>query len=429
MTDIVQELLHGASPSMHEIVSGLGERLPLLHELEATPQDPHWHAEGNVLIHTSMVVDEMYALLKTDLAGIAPATRTALILAAALHDIAKPLTTREREINGHVRLVSPRHELRGRSQLALALAGEMPYPVLAQVMSMVGYHNAPRLLVVRNEAEGKYRRCSRLVDMERVYWLEVADIRGRTCTDKAGQLEHLEMFRMFATEYQCWNTSEQPGWSKAIGDALEGFSTATIDLVVANAVSDFEKGVIQTPDEAVAKSFGYREAFPEVVVVVGLSGSGKTTWIRNHLHDHQVVSLDNIRASLSRRDDQQNNSKVLRIAKEELREHLRAKRRVVWDATSLRTDFRSAVIDLAKDYGALVTIVAFHCPQKVLAKRNKTRPNPVNAAVRRKQVAGTQWPEITEAHRFLDVDSQGHLLAAHGCPSGLPYAATRADDA
>ncbi len=157
------------------------------------------------------------------------------------------------------------------------------------------------------------------------------------------------------------------------------------------------------------------------MLTVGLSGSGKTTWIANNLDNHEVVSLDDIRASLSRREDQQNNSKVLRIAKERLREALRAKRRVVWDATSLRIDFRSAVIDLATDYGALVTIVAFLCPAEGLAKRNSGRANPVPAAVRRKQTLSAQWPEVTEAHRFLTIDGNGKLLAAHGCPAGLPY--------
>lgn len=256
----------------------------------------------------------------------------------------------------------------------------------------------------------------------------MADIRGRECADKKKQLEHLDMFRMFAEEYELWSTSKDDHWASAIGDALAEYPSSTIDLVMANATSDREAGAISTPDEAIAKSYGYRDAYPEVVVTVGLSGSGKTTWISKNLQDHQIVSLDDIRSSFSRREDQQNNSKVLRVAKEKLREHLRAKRRVVWDATSLRTDFRSAVIDLAVDYGALVTIVAFHCPPAELAKRNKTRAHPVNASVRLKQATSTQWPEVTEAHRFLDVDGCGKLLAAHGCHGGLPYGLEQASD-
>ncbi len=428
MSDIIDHIASGGSPSMSDIIDDLGDRLPLLHELEGTPQDPEWHAEGNVLIHTQMVLDETYKLLDADLNGISPARRAALVMGSAFHDIAKPTTTKEREIDGRIRLVCPRHELQGRSYLALQLAGTMRFPLLNSVMALTGYHNALKKLVLRNQSPGAYRRLSRVVDLELIYWLEVADIRGRECRDKETQLEHLEMFRMFAEEYDVWHTQERDLWNDEIREALAGHSGATIDLVVAKATSDREDGVIATPEEAIAKSYGYRDEFPEVVVTTGLSGSGKTTWIGKNLGDHKVVSLDDIRASLSRREDQQNNSKVLRMAKEELREHLRAKRKVVWDATSLRTDFRSAVIAMAVDYGALVTIAAFHCPSEEIAKRNRARSHPVSAAVRLKQARGTQWPEITEAHRFLSIDENGKLLAMHGCPSGVPYGIEASDD-
>lgn len=428
MSDIILDILGGASPSMKEILEGLGQRMPLLYELEATRQDSEWHAEGNVLIHTGMVLDEMYKLLDGDLKDVGLAKRAALILAAAFHDIAKPLTTREREIDGRIRVVSPRHEERGRSYMALHLAGELPFAVLDNAMAMTGYHNSLKLLVVRNNSAGSYGKLSRQVDLDLVYWLEVADMRGRECIDKDKQLEHLEMFRMFATDYGYWPGGARESWSAQICGALSGYPSATQDFVCAQAIRDCEAGAITTPEEAIAKSYGYRDAYPEVVLVVGLSGSGKTTWIGKNLKDHEIVSLDDIRAGLGRREDQQNNAKVLRIAKEELREHLRAKRRVVWDATSLRTDFRSAVIDLAEDYGALVTIVAFHCPQQELAKRNKTRKHPVIAAVRLKQLTNAQWPQVAEAHRFLNVDGHGKLLSARGCPSGLPYGLKASSD-
>tara|TARA_R110002096_G_scaffold239101_1_gene430700 strand:- start:60350 stop:60637 length:288 start_codon:yes stop_codon:yes gene_type:complete len=95
MTGIIKEIIGGASPSMDEIVTQLGDTLPLLHDLQPTPQDAEWHAEGNVLIHTTMVLEETYALLATELPGICPKRRAALVLEAALHDIAKPLTTRD----------------------------------------------------------------------------------------------------------------------------------------------------------------------------------------------------------------------------------------------------------------------------------------------------------------------------------------------
>lgn len=421
MSCILSEIVEGASPGMSEIVTRLGERLPLLHQLEQTPQDPIWHAEGNVLIHCNMVLEQLYSLLDTQLVGIKKEKRAALVLAAALHDIAKPLATQEREIDGRVRVVSPRHELRGRSYLALQLAGALPFDILESLMAMTGYHNGPKLLVVRNKDRGDYLRLSRYVDMQGVYWLEQADMRGRVCVDQEAQLEHLEMFKIFSQDYECWEEKNMYHWTSYLGVALRGYPGATLDFVTAKAMKDLESGSISTPEEAVAKSYGYRDEYPELVIPVGISGSGKTSWIARHLPEHKIVSLDDIRASLSRREDQENNSKVVRMARELLRVHLRAKERIVWDATSLRTDFRNQIIDLAKDYGALTTIVAFHVSPDELAKRNKTRQHPVSAGIRLTQSTRAQWPELSESHRFINVDSEGRVLSAHGFPSGLPY--------
>ena len=51
-----------SEPSIDECISFLGDVIDWLHLLESTEQDSEWHAEGNVKIHTSMVLDELYKL-------------------------------------------------------------------------------------------------------------------------------------------------------------------------------------------------------------------------------------------------------------------------------------------------------------------------------------------------------------------------------
>ncbi len=425
MKSLFTILSQGENPSFERIAALLRPAIPLLEELESTPQDSRWHAEGNVLIHTKMVLEQLYLCLESECGEITGDHRAALILAAVLHDIAKPLTTLQREIDEEVRLVSPKHEQRGRSVVAIALAESFPHSALQELMALIGYHNRLKLLVARDSDARHYHKLSRLVDLQLVYWLEIADMRGRECEDKAQQLEHLGYFRLFSEEYQHWNLSHVPLWQEPIVDAMQGFSDSALDLVMASATCDFENGCISTPEEAVAKSYGYRENFPEVVITVGISGCGKSTWVRSHLADHHLISLDAIRSSLSTRGDQKNNAQVVRIAKETLRVHLRAKQRVVWDATSLRIDFRSAIIDLAKRYGALVTIVAFYCAPKTLFKRDRTRKHPVGTKVLNSQIQSAQWPTLDEAHRTLDIDSTGQVLGQTGFHgSKLPYLCT-----
>ena len=56
-------------------------------ELEGTPQNPQWHAEGDVLRHTQMVCQALESLDAYRNAD--ENTQTILYLAAALHDVGK----------------------------------------------------------------------------------------------------------------------------------------------------------------------------------------------------------------------------------------------------------------------------------------------------------------------------------------------------
>ena len=69
--------------------------LPLFPELEAlvgVPQDPEWHPEGDVWVHTLLVCDAAAAVATRD--GLGEEHRRELLLAALCHDLGKPATTR-----------------------------------------------------------------------------------------------------------------------------------------------------------------------------------------------------------------------------------------------------------------------------------------------------------------------------------------------
>lgn len=423
----IAEIEGGATPSISEFVDALGVAIPSLHALEDTPQDPGWHAEGNVLIHTGMVLDALYELLATrpEAAAITGRRRTALILGAALHDIAKPATTREMEIQGVLRIAAPRHEMRGRSELVPCLMGlGLAWETIELVLDLVGYHITPKLLVVKQRERGSYLRLARAADPELLYWLELADMLGRHCEDRATQIEHIEMFGLFAREYAAWRRfgDEAPRWRAMFGEALAELPLAARELGYGQFLADLHDGVITQPEEGLARSFRFREPFPELVLTVGPSGSGKSTWIDRHLGDHTRVSLDEIRLELGDRSDQSQNAKVRQIARERLREGLRRKGKLVWDATSLHRDHRDAVTNIARDYGALVTLVCFPRSVQEYHQRNRDRATPVPAAVLDRQLAAMQWPEASEAHRWLVIGPSGEPLAYYGgLDDELPY--------
>ncbi|MEL7078988.1 MAG: ATP-binding protein, partial [Cyanobacteria bacterium J06582_2] len=167
-------------------------------------------------------------------------------------------------------------------------------------------------------------------------------------------------------------------------------------------------------ESELARSYSYRDSFPQVVVTFGVSGSGKSTWIADNLKDHTVVSLDAIRSQIANsRSDQSQNSKVVQAAKEQLKTLLRSHSKIVWDATSLRRDFRQQVINIAHQYGALVTLVIFHCPEDIYRDRNQQRQHPIPEAVLNKQLNSFEFPELDEGDRTIIVDELGNTLATH----------------
>lgn len=65
---------------------------PELPPLKDTPQNPAWHPEGDVWIHTNMVVDEAAQIIRRD--ALDNETSFTIMLAALVHDLGKALCTR-----------------------------------------------------------------------------------------------------------------------------------------------------------------------------------------------------------------------------------------------------------------------------------------------------------------------------------------------
>jgi len=119
--DWLKSLSVSATPDIDECVEVLGKNVEWLWQFKTTEQDPEWHAEGDVHIHTGMVLDELYLLLEKEAKHIQGWRRQALILGVLFHDIAKPVRTKRAEIQGIERVIAPQHEEYGRSYLAFKL--------------------------------------------------------------------------------------------------------------------------------------------------------------------------------------------------------------------------------------------------------------------------------------------------------------------
>lgn len=135
-----------------------------------------------------------------------------------------------------------------------------------------------------------------------------------------------------------------------------------------------------------------------MTVLSGLPGVGKDHWIAAHRPDVPVVSLDRLRAEM-RVDPAGDQRAVAAAAHEQAREHLRAGRSFVWNATNVSRQQRDLCTGLVAGYRGRVEVVALEAPPRVLRDRNRARPSPVPDAVIDRLVRRWETPDPTEAHR------------------------------
>ncbi|MFC8782896.1 polynucleotide kinase-phosphatase [Streptomyces nigra] len=111
-----------------------------------------------------------------------------------------------------------------------------------------------------------------------------------------------------------------------------------------------------------------------LVVLVGASGSGKSTFARRHFRPTEVISSDFCRGLVA---DDENDQSASRDAFDVLHyiagKRLAAGRRTVVDATSVQQDARRQLVELAKRYDVLPIAIVLDVPEEVCAERNAAR--------------------------------------------------------
>ena len=385
--------------TVEDFILLIGDDFPLLKQYKDTIQDPVWHAEGDVHIHTDMVLAETYELINTH--DLDRKSAQVLVLAALFHDYGKPLSTKPVEIKGEEKIAAPHHEELGASRLLFCKPPfELSQSDWMRVLNLVAYHHIPKRLVVKDLGKNEYFKLTRRVkDIELLYLLEVADMKGRTCKDKDKQIEILEIFKMFCIEYQVWDQNPYAG---CIGMVKEKFPDhANPEWIASQMASRFEDGQIHMLEEEIARAYQYKDSQCHLVIMCSLPGAGKSTLVKNDYKGYEVISLDEIRDEIAKcRSIQSLNDDVARVGHERLREALRARKNIVWDATTYRKDFRSKVAQLGFDYKAFVEIVFMHKPLDVIFAQNDSRKHAVPKEAMLSIIDAFQKPDIDECHEL-----------------------------
>jgi len=177
-----EKLLFAPRPSIgFALALDLGVVATLFPELQALagcPQEPEWHPEGDVWVHTLQVIDQA----RTRIDDLERPQQIAVMLGAVCHDVGKPATTAL--IDGRIRSMD--HEEQGVPPAAslldrLNVRTIDGYDVRRQVLGITAQHLKPgSWYKVRDEVgDGAFRRLAQKVDLELLARVAKSDCEGR----------------------------------------------------------------------------------------------------------------------------------------------------------------------------------------------------------------------------------------------------------
>ena len=294
---------------------------PYIREMKETPQNPLYHAEGDVWTHTRMVCEEIVALMASEeYRRLGRRKQEELFLAALLHDIGKIKCTR---LESGV-WTSPNHTVVGSQMAREILWRECGFRGTEElqrfretVCALIRYHASPTHILEQKCPERRLIRMASAGELTQDFSLDLlcilarADLRGRIYdADEKDRLFKMVDFCIDrAWEVRClWHPREIP--------------SAFLKYA-------YFEGRTTLPGEVLRD-----DTWGEVILVCGLPTPAKTVWIREHYGSYPVASSD-----------------------ESAGGYLREKVPFVWEDAGLTPSVRRKRVSRAVNSGASVKIV------------------------------------------------------------------------
>lgn len=333
-------------------------------------QHDNHHAEGPVLIHTTMAGRIVLHLM--DMYEIRKADQILIYLATLIHDIGKPSTKQHNHKKDKITFY-------GHDDVGVQLSNEFvrkyfpefTYKQREIIGRLIEWHMRPRLWMKDGTASvTKFKQLSLAVNSKYLYTLSQADTLGRIATDYATGMLLLEMFKQNCEDIGVWDKQYRVPLAIHLDNA--SYSLARWNILMNGAKEDYDtyeaaQEIMVQPGK---KNF-------QLMLLIGAPGSGKTT-IREKLvaqyPDLKVLSMDDKRKELTGDvNDQSRNNEVFAWQQRELNKAMEARQNVLIDATNTHRKLRRMLWEIGRRNGALCSAIYFDLPLATLLERNAQR--------------------------------------------------------
>jgi predicted kinase len=351
--------------------SSLVKEFNWVSDMKGVPQDSIYHAEGDVAIHTSMVLDALKAC--NEYGCLSEQDQEIIWTSALFHDVEKRSTT-VIEDDGRITSAGParKGELTSRQIMFHDLA--TPFALRESIAALVRYHGLPLWAMEKRDPAKAVIEASLRTNMPMLALLAKADVLGRTCSDKHSLLERIEMFQALCEEQECWNSPR-------------------------TFTSGLARFVYFRKENSSADYVPFDDLKGEVIMMCGLPGMGKDTFLKKNFPDLSVISLDDIRRRHKLRpDDSSATGWAVQAAKESAKTFLRKGTPFAWNATNITRQMRTQWIDLFVSYKARVRLIYIETPYERWLRQNREREHPVPHDVLMRLLQKLEVPSLYEAH-------------------------------
>lgn len=380
---------------------------PWLRALRGCPQDPAWHREGDVLVHTRLVVE---ALAAAPAWRVLPAgERETLFAAALLHDVAKPASLHGDPAG---RVSTRGHAGRG-EVAARQILWRLGVPAARReaVCQLVRHHQVPFFAHRRADRARLAILVSQTVRCDRLALLAEADAQGHVCPDQATLFEGIAAFREDAAAQRCLDrprafASDQarflycrdaaadpdappppPGPGRAIlvcglpGSGREAWRRATLE----------NWPLVAQPDPLLTNGGGW-DGHAGAGTAVACTAAGASTAA------DACTAAGAATAGAGAADGMSAHAGPADRTFDMPRAYLRAGIPFVWFGTFLTRRQRAAALAVIAEQAARVRIVHVEASEERLYRLNHGRARPLPLLDLRRLLDAWEVPDRTEAH-------------------------------